>query len=468
MLLTITLEAEPGAPYEAAALSHLLRKHPAKVQAFSLPVGQAHVFYPVVSERKTTAALLIEIDPVGLVRSKRFRGDHGALDYYVNDRPFAASSLMSVALAKVFKSAMFDASEVHPELSSVPLPLVIQLPVLSTRGRQGEDLARRLFAPLGWTVHQDVLPLDEQHPGWGESRYSSLHLSGSVRLDHALRQLYVLLPVLDDAKHYWVSEDEAGKLARYGEGWLREHPERELVTLRYLAHQQDLARLADEQLGEARESRTDGGPAQEPTGTPLRVQRAEAVIAALKEHGAQRVVDLGCGPGALLRRLDADRFFTRIVGTDVSAKSLEQAARALGLEERSEAERQRIELLHSSAVYRDERLAGHDALVLMEVIEHVDLTRLAGLEDAVFAGAAPRTVVVTTPNAEFNHLYPKLEAGRLRHEDHRFEFTRAEFGRWAGQVADSRGYRVDYRGIGDEHPQHGHPTQMAIFTRKAA
>lgn len=473
MLLTITLESAPGSGIDATALSHLLRKHPGKVQSFDLAVGQAHVFYPEYSKQRATAALLLEVDPVGLVRSKRFRGDAGALDYYVNDRPYAASSLMSVALGKVLRSAMTGTSESYPELAAAPLPLRLELPVLSTRGHAGRGLAKRLFAPLGWNVEQTPIALDEQHPHWGDSQYSALALSGEVRLDLALRQLYVLLPVLDDSKHYWVNDDEAEKLARQGEGWLEDHPDRELIARRYLAHQKDLVALAEAWMDSPDVPEATAGPGiSEQAGgeaaVPLRVQRAMDVIAALKEYGAHRVVDLGCGPGALLRRLQADPFFTRIVGTDVSARSIEQAAAALRLEERTDEQQERISLLHSSAVYRDDRLAGYDALVLMEVIEHVDASRLPALQDAVFAGAAPRIVVMTTPNVEYNSKYPDLEHGSLRHDDHRFEWTRAEFQAWAGTAATDYGYAVEFRGIGPVDGSAGTPTQMAIFRKDAA
>ncbi|WP_279402204.1 3' terminal RNA ribose 2'-O-methyltransferase Hen1 [Arthrobacter sp. JCM 19049] len=428
MLLTITLESNPETEIDATALSHLLRKHPAKVQSFNLPVGQAHVFYPEVSAQLTTAALLLEVDPIGLVRNRRFRGESGVLDYYVNDRPYAASSLMSVALGKVLRSAMTGMSEMYAELAQAPLPLRLELPVVSARGKQQEDLIQRLFEPLGWSVETRMLPLDPNYEDWGASRYHHLKLEGQIRLDHALRQLYVLLPVLDDSKHYWVNDDETEKLARQGEGWLAQHPERELILQRYLAHQKALVGLAQEQLTVAStelggESADDLRESPATGQTPLLVHRANTVLSVLKECGAQSVVDVGCGAGALLRRLQQDRFFTRIVGTDVSVRSLQQAARNLQLEERSDSERSRIDLLHSSVLYTDERLRNHDALVLMEVIEHIDLSRLPALENSVFAEASAAVVIVTTPNSEFNELYPRLAAGTMRHEDHRFEWT---------------------------------------------
>ncbi|MFI8633379.1 3' terminal RNA ribose 2'-O-methyltransferase Hen1 [Microbacterium sp. NPDC077663] len=449
MLVTVTYAPADG--QDATALGFLLHKHPAKVQTFSAPVGDIHVFYPEATAERCTVAVMLEVDPIALVRNKRFLGDAGALGHYVNDRPYAASSMLAVAIGTVFRTAMTGRSDTYPELAASALPLRIEVPVVSARG--DEDLVRRLFEPCGWSVAQERVPLDDAHPEWGDSRYSSVVLIGEVRLAEALRQLYVLLPVLDDSKHYWVGDDEVGKLERAGEGWLPGHPERDLITRRYLLHQRNL--LED-----------PAGSAERPV--PLRQHRADAVLAALADTGARRVVDMGCGPGALLARLARDRSFTKIVGVDVSARSLEQAARMLRLAEASDADRERLELLHGSVVYRDERLRGFDAMVLMEVVEHVDPSRLGALEDAVFASAAPGAVVVTTPNAEYNALYPDLAPGAFRHDDHRFEWTRAEFRAWAEAVAGRHGYAVEFRPVGDADADRGAPTQLALFRKEVA
>ncbi|MFJ6678295.1 3' terminal RNA ribose 2'-O-methyltransferase Hen1 [Microbacterium sp. NPDC091382] len=448
MLVTVTYAPTDG--QDATALGFLVHKHPAKVQTFSAPVGDIHVFYPEATPERCTVAVMLEVDPIALVRNKRFRGDAGALGHYVNDRPYVASSMLAVAIGTVFRTAMTGRSDTYPELAASALPLRIEIPVVSARGDEG--LVRRLFEPCGWTVEQARIVLDGDHPEWGDSRYSSVVLTGEVRLAAALRQLYVLLPVLDDAKHYWVGDDEVGKLERAGEGWLADHPERDLITRRYLVHQRALL--------------DESAPADRPT--PLREHRAEAVLAALADVGAHRVVDMGCGPGALLARFAKDRSFTKIVGVDVSARSLDQAARMLRLPEASDAERERIELLHGSVVYRDERLRGFDAMVLMEVVEHVDPSRLGALEDAVFASAAPGAVVVTTPNADYNVLYADLPAGAFRHDDHRFEWTREEFRAWAEAVGARHGYAVEFRPVGEADADRGAPTQLALFRKEVA
>lgn len=486
MLMTLAATASPGTLDDATDLGFLLHKHPDRAQVFDLPVGRAHVFYPEATAERCEVALLLEVDPVGIVRNKRFGGgDAFALAQYVNDRPYAASSMVAVALGKVFATAMAGRCDARPDLPDVELPLDVHVPSLPCRG--GADLARRLFEPLGWHVTATAEPLDPTVPTWGASRYVDLRLRGTRRLADALAQLYVLLPVLDDAKHYWVSTDEVDKLVRAGGGWLADHPERAQILRRYLAHQRRYvedatARLAalDGAAPAQEQGVPDGGdspdgaasPEADAAEPPLARQRADAVLGVLHEVGARTVVDLGCGEGALLRRLAADRTFTRVLGTDVSARELERAAARLRLHDASDAERERVRLLQSSLTYTDDRVTGFDAAVLMEVVEHVDPSRLDALAHAVLGHARPRAVVVTTPNAEYNVHYPNLLDGpggsRVRHPDHRFEWTRAELRAWADAVADRYGYAVEHRDVGPLAPDVGAPTQMVVLTLDGA
>jgi len=471
VLLTLTTTHRP-----ATDLGHLLVKHPDRVQTFDLPAGAAHVFYPEADEARCTAALLVEVDPLRLGGGRKNRAPEGfALGQYVNDRPYAASSLLSSALSKVFRSALRGESRDRPELAATAIPLTVRVPVLRCRG--GAELAVRIFAPLGWTVTATPIPLDETYPEWGDSRYVDLTLTGTLRLADALNHLYVLLPVLDDAKHYWVAPDEVDKLLRAGAGWLAGHPERALITRRYLAHRRALAGVAMARLTELRladeppaDDSIDPAPGEAPVVEDVRraslaVRRREAVLAALRDSGASRVLDLGCGGGALLTALVADRRFTEVVGVDVSDRSLAMAARRLRLDRLPERQRDRIRLWQSALTYRDDRLRGYDAAVLMEVVEHLDPPRLPALEDAVFGHARPGTVVVTTPNIEYNVRYEGLGPGRFRHADHRFEWTRAEFAAWVDQVAAAHGYTAVVGGVGDDDPEVGAPTQMAVLTR---
>jgi 3' terminal RNA ribose 2'-O-methyltransferase Hen1 len=358
--------------------------------------------------------------------------------------------------------------DARPELAEQALPLTIHVPALPARG--GVDVVGRLFAPLGWTVAADPVSLDPAVPEWGDSRFVDLRLTGVMRLADALNHLYVLLPVLDDAKHYWVSTEEVDKLIRAGGDWLAGHPEKELITRRYLSHQKKLTRSALARLAEADDtepSELDNAVPEEPKDKPLAVQRREAILAVLREAGARRVGDLGCGAGALTRDLLREASIDHVVATDVSARALQLAARHLNLERMPDKQRARLTIFQSSLTYRDDRLAGLDAAVLMEVIEHLDPDRIPALERVVFGAAAPAAVVVTTPNAEYNAHFATLAAGATRHPDHRFEWTRAQFRAWASRVADRYGYRARFLPVGPEDPRDGPPTQLAVLDKGA-
>ncbi|MBC7922741.1 MAG: 3' terminal RNA ribose 2'-O-methyltransferase Hen1 [Ferruginibacter sp.] len=464
MLLTISTTHQP-----ATDLGYLLYKHPAKVQQVEIAGGKAHIFYPESGAERATVALLLDLDTIGMVRN------HAGirLEEYVNDRPYVASSFMSVALAKAFSTAMNGTCRDKPELVEVRMPFEVTLSVLPVSG--GEPFLRRLFEPLGYQVAAHPHPLDATFPEWGESRYYTVKLANTLRLKDLLSHLYVLIPVLDNEKHYWLGEHEVQKLLEKGEGWLNAHPEKEQITRRYLKNLGSLTRQA---LGLLAEEAAEDTVAEEKTEalaealpapvrevkTRLHDQRLEFARAVLKSSGAKRVLDLGCGEGRLLQLLLKERQFEEILGMDVSHRSLQIAHDRLHLDTLPPRQKERITLLQGSLTYKDQRIAGYDAAAIVEVIEHLDLPRLASFEKVVFEFARPRTVVLTTPNAEYNPQYETLSAGTFRHSDHRFEWTRAEFETWAKKVANHHGYQVTFLPIGPEDEAVGAPSQAGIFT----
>jgi 3' terminal RNA ribose 2'-O-methyltransferase Hen1 len=465
LLLTIATTHQP-----ATDLGFLLHKHPDRRHVAELSFGTAHLFYPEASEDRCCAVLMLDVDPVGLARGASRSASQFALGSYVNDRPYAASSFLCVALAKLLGTAMSGRSKERPELADQPIALELGLPALPCRG--GEGLLRRLFEPLGYTVTAAPLPLDPQFPGWGDSTYLAVTLSVTARLAEVLTHLSVLLPVLDDDKHYFVGSDEVSKLLRRGGQWLAGHPERELIAARYLRHDRRLTRdalaaLVADEGGDPDRADDEQDAAEEAADTRIGLhdQRIAAVTEVVAASGARRVLDLGCGSGKLMTALLRLPGLEQVTGVDVSHHALQVAARRLHLDRMSPRQRARVELLPGSLTYRDARLAGYDAAVLMEVIEHIDPDRLGALERTVFAAARPATVVVTTPNVEYTQLVPGLAAGVRRHRDHRFEWSRAEFADWAEGAAARHGYQVVLRGIGPADERLGCPTQLAVFTR---
>lgn len=464
MLLTITTTYQP-----ATDLGYLLHKHPSRAQSFSLSFGQAHVFYPEASIERCTAALLLDIDPVQLSRGQR-AGGTTPLEPYVNDRPYVASSFLSVALSDVLGTALNGHCASRQELADTKIPLQAKLTVLPCRG--GEGFLKRLFEPLGYSVTAESHLLDEKYPEWGKSAYYTVTLQATCRLSDLLTHLYVLVPVLDDDKHYWIGKDEIEKLLRRGKGWLETHPEREQIALRYLKHKRSLARAAIARLiiedspdQDTLEESADLEEEKLEKPVSLHQQRLGAVLATLRQAGAKRVLDLGCGEGKLLKLLLQDRSFEKIVGMDVSYRALETAQSRLDLDRLPARQKERITLLHGALTYRDKRLEGYDAAAVVEVIEHLDLARLAAFERVLFEFARPATVVITTPNSEYNVKFTDLPAGKFRHKDHRFEWTRAEFQAWAARIAGRFGYAVRFLALGPEDPLVGAPSQMGIFTR---
>jgi 3' terminal RNA ribose 2'-O-methyltransferase Hen1 len=466
MILTLSTTHRP-----ATDIGYLLHKNPERHHTSDLPFGTAHVLYPEATEDRCAMAFLVDIDPVGLVRNNRGpRGSDFSLSQYVNDRPFATSSFMSVALAKVFSTAMGGRSKERPELAEQEMPLEVSLPVVPCRG--GEAVLRRLFEPLGYDVHASAIPLDASFPAWGDSRYLSVRLQGDKKVKDLLEHLYVLLPVLDDDKHYWVGDDEVEKLLRRGGEWLGTHPERELIANRYLRHDAALtrevvARLQEDDADDPQRLAETQDAEEEVVERPLSLneQRLAAVTDAITASGARRVLDLGCGQGKLTGALLKLSSINLVVGLDVSHRSLEIAARRLHIDTMTPRQRERVDLLQGSLTYRDRRLEGFDLAAIVEVIEHLDQSRLDSFERVLFAHAHPAHIVITTPNREYNVRFETLPAGTLRHRDHRFEWTRTEFEKWATGVAQRHGYEVRFSPIGPVDHEVGPPTQMAVFSR---
>lgn len=465
MLFTLTTTHKPPTD-----MGYLLHKSPFRCQSSNLPFGTVHVFYPEVSEEKCTLAVLLDVDPIELVRNRHRPTSTMPLEQYVNDRPYVCSSFMSVALSRVFGQTLNGKCKRHPELVDVKMPLACRISVLPCRG--GEQFLKRLFEPLGYSVNATQHILDETFPDWGDSVYYTVEISKETTIVELFNHLYVLVPVLDNQKHYYIDKSEIDKLLNRGEGWLANHPEKEQIARRYLKNRTSYTREALERLMEINPAEAE--EVQEQTTTlendietsiNLNEERLGTVLSVLKSVNAETVLDLGCGEGKLLRMLIKEKQFKRIVGMDVSIRSLEVASDRLNLPDLPPKQKERIQLIHGSLMYRDRRLEGFGAAAVIEVIEHLDEPRLRAFERVIFEFAKPKTVVLTTPNREYNVLWENVGTTKFRHGDHRFEWTRIEFSQWANRISEQYGYNVRFLPVGNEMPNVGAPTQMAIFNR---
>jgi len=467
MQIELTLLAAEDADYIARDLGFLLHKHPEHLHERETAAGKVSIFYPEVGDRRTTAVLYLDIDPIGLVRGKNRESD-GLLAQYVNDRPYVANSFLSVAISKSFGQSMSGRSKEKQNLADRDLPFEIRVTPVAVAG--GSKMIDELFAPLGYSVSFEVLSEDTVRGIY------DIRMSGNLPLKSVLNHLYVLVPVLDNAKHYWIDVEEIDKLLAKGEGWLTDHPAKEIIARRALKNRRALAskalaRLADgSEEDDVSEERAERKSAPEDAlEKPIRLHdlRLDTVADVLKSNNVASVLDLGCGEGKLIGRLLKERGFDRIVGVDPSIRTLEKAARLLRLDQAGDALRERLSLQMGSLTYGDRRWKNFDAATLVEVIEHIDPPRLSSLELSLFGDARPRLVVITTPNREYNALFEAMPRDTFRHPDHRFEWTRAEFEVWAVRVAREHGYAVTCQPLGPEDESHGGPSQMAVFTYAA-
>jgi len=459
MQIEISLLADSRADYVPRDLGYLLHKHPDHMHERSTSAGDITVFYAEMTEHRATAVLHLNVDPVDLVRGKNRQSD-GLLAQYVNDRPFAANSFLSVGMARAFAQTMAGKSKDRQDLADRPLPFEIRVVPIALSG--DADLISSLFEPLGYTITQ-----------FEDGAVSDLRISATRRLAEILNHLYVLIPVMDNFKHYFIGEEEVDNLLSKGEGWLADHPAKDLITRRALKHRRSLANMALARLQDSVPQEEDDTPKlrpEEELEKPMRLHdlRLDSVAAILKEHGASSVLDLGCGEGKLISRLIKERGLNRIVGVDPSVRALEAAHRKLRLHQASDAMAERVTLQMGSLTYGDRRWKGFDAATLVEVVEHIEPHRLSALTLSLFGDAQPQMVVMTTPNREYNVLFETMKENQLRHPDHRFEWTRREFEDWSRAVAEEYGYQVRFAPLGPVDDTHGAPSQMAVFQLGAA
>lgn len=459
MILTITYKGK-----NTQDLGYLLYKNPYRPQSFDLSMGKAHIIYPEIFDERTTAALVLELDPLLLSKGKPGTGESGLFDY-VNDRPYATSSFMCNAVSRCFGTAMTGRCDQRQELADSELDLEIALYSLPVRG--DKELIHRFFDPLGYEISFETFSIDEEFPEWGESPYVNLRLCAHKKLSDVLNQIYVLIPVFDLQKHYYVSEAEIDNLLKHGEGWLENHPDKEYIIRRYFSMAKSYANIARSRLAGNKETDTEeGGEKEQETGSqaPLDKIRLQTVKDEVLSSGAHSVIDIGCGEGKLLALLVGEAQIEKLAGADVSTDALKRAGQRVEKAALSERQRKKVDIFQGSLMYRDRRFLGYDAACVIEVMEHIDPEKLPIFEGVLFGETAPETVIVTTPNHSYNVNYG-MKTGELRHTDHRFEWNEEEFRNWCNSICERYGYTVKIKGIGKKDGVEGYPTQMGVFAK---
>ncbi|MFC4100784.1 3' terminal RNA ribose 2'-O-methyltransferase Hen1 [Paenibacillus xanthanilyticus] len=453
----------------ANMLSHLLAKNPNNLYEREEKGAKVRLVYTVCDEQRTEAVLHVSPDPIELVKGSP---DSYDITQYINDREFVTSSLFCTYIRPSLGTALNGKpKETFAEWVSHKFALTLSFgPVASNLP---EPVVEQLFASLGYEVEQERGEADYPFALKHRSSVRYITLRGRQTLQTALRQLFILMPVLDDYKHYFIGEAEVEKLERYGEGWLEAHPQRELIVKRTLRFADVIERYEanreparEEQNGAAEPAAEAASLADGAEPAPkvrLNEQRYQAICETVQglEH-KRTVVDFGSGEGKLSARLAELAGVQEVMAVEPSAIARKRAAdRFAKLAERGQGVVPKT--VTGSLFYYDESLRGKDVIVLCEVIEHIEAHRVERAIATILNEYAPHALIVTTPNREYNQVYEMGEA--MRHADHRFEWTRGEF-RQACERWRTDGYELELQGVGERHEAYGHPTQMAIFRRR--
>jgi 3' terminal RNA ribose 2'-O-methyltransferase Hen1 len=453
----------------AKDLGFLLYKHPDRVfrsDASRNAKMSAVGFYPEATDERCEFCLVVEVDPVERVRGASWGA---GIAQYVEPLPFLASSYMAQALSLCLRSAMngvvTSKDPAEEERLKVAAAEKWPLEITVSPLRTSPALISRMFEPLGWDValHSIALDIPGMMSGDRGTDLHTLTLRGEVTLQDALTHLYVLLPALDPARHYFYGESEVQKLLDKSQNWLEQHPARELIVGRYLSKSRELRETALQQFETADDDETvaEGDVPDEPVSA--HDERHQRIVEIVRGAGDVSVVDLGCGEGKLLERLSKLPGKLEITGVEPAMRDLDKAHRALSRNPGKQMD-PRIKLKHGSILYADDQLKGFDIAILSEVIEHIDPERLDHAERCVFGFMQPRKVVVTTPNASFNEMFG-LEEGRFRHRDHRFEWTETEVTAWCGRIGRDYGYSYELGGAGGYEPAFGHLSHFIVFEK---
>ena len=444
MQLTIRATGE-----NVEAITYLLAKNPNNIYERNHKGHYIRMFYNVVTETELELTIFVSPDPLALINHTSSAYD---ITHYINDREFAVSSIF----ISLIRSALGTALNGKPKEEYIKwvdhrFPFVFSFGPVSTE--LSEQEIRDLFEPLGFDVEIEYAETDYSFRLKEKSSACFIRLSGITSLQKGLQQLFLIIPVLDNYKHYFIDESEIEKLNRYGEGWLEEHPQKEFIVRRALRFKEIYGQLEEQDHSE-----------KQIHPIPLNELRYEKIVDSVKKLPIKRnIVDFGSGEGKLSARLG---FVDKV--EEILAVEPSEAARLKALKRFEKLMDQKgfvaPKMIWGSLFYFDERLKNKDVIILCEVIEHIDEERLPKAMDLIFEQYYPASLIITTPNKEYNHVYQMAES--MRHNDHRFEWSRDEFRQWCIRMNHSERYELSFEGIGNEDETYGFPTQMCTFIRK--
>ncbi|MCK1992095.1 3' terminal RNA ribose 2'-O-methyltransferase Hen1 [Peribacillus muralis] len=433
------------------AISYLLSKNPNNLYERKHKGHVVRLFYSTFTETEMEATIFVTPDPIELVKNTANSYD---ITHYINDREFAVSSIFCSLIRSALGTALNgQPKEEHAEWVNHPFSFQFDFgPVVSTLS---DNQLRELFEPIGYEVSITRPDIQYSFDMKDRSSTRTVSLKGLKTLQEGLRHLFVLIPVIDNYKHYYIDEKEIDKLERYGEGWLDDHPMRDFIyrqSLRFKEVYSIVENKKPEMKKDDKESKVR-----------LNDLRYEKIFDTVSQMHPSSVVDFGSGEGKLSVRLGFIEGVKEILAVEPSQSA---TLKALGRFDKVKDKEKFVipKPLWGSLFYYDEELKNKDVIILCEVIEHIDEHRLPKVMDTILQDYQPRALILTTPNREYNEVYDMEDA--LRHNDHRFEWTRAEFQQWCTARNHDDSYDLRFEGIGEEHVTQGCPTQMCVFERK--
>ncbi|WP_407270561.1 3' terminal RNA ribose 2'-O-methyltransferase Hen1 [Radiobacillus sp. PE A8.2] len=429
-------------------LSFLLAKNPTNLYERESKGHLVRMFYSKFMPSEVEATIFVTPDSIELVKNNNNAYD---ITHYINDREFAVSSIFTSLIRSALATALNgNTKEEYQAWVKHCFPFTFGFGPVSTD--LSDEQITNLFEPLGYEIDIEKRELDYDFSLKTTNHVRYINIHGTTTLQTGLRQLFVLIPVLDNYKHYYIDEKEIDKLQRYGEGWLDQHPSKDMIIRRALRFKELYSQLEDkvEQQETTPKVRLN----------ELRYQKIAETVQQLTDR--KSIVDFGSGEGKLAYKLGFVSGVEEILAVEPSETA---TTRAIARFEHGESEVGFVSPtpVWGSLYYFDQRLVNKDVIILCEVIEHIDEYRLPKIIQTILQKYQPRALIITTPNSEYNNVYELDQA--YRHSDHRFEWTRNQFQACCTAATEQHPYRLHFDGIGEEHPSFGQPTQMCTFIR---
>ncbi|MEK4148209.1 3' terminal RNA ribose 2'-O-methyltransferase Hen1 [Robertmurraya sp. FSL W8-0741] len=441
---------------DVQVLSYLLAKNPNHLYERQVNNHFVRMFFSKFSKEEVEVTFFVTPDPIELSRNNSERYE---ITSYINDREFVVSSIFCTFLRSALATALNGKPhEEYEHWVNHRFNLQFSFGPLSSQLSDNDII--ELFAPMGYKTTISAGEIDYHMNFKTKSSARYITVEGLTTLQMGLRQLFVLIPVLDNYKHYYIDDKEIEKLERYGEGWLDAHPQREFI-LRQALRFKDLYSLVEKQ--------TEKGSNNQDNNDEIRTMRLndlryEKIIDSIRQIPFKdSIVDFGSGEGKLSVQLGFIEGVKEILAVEPSESASIKALKRYEKMARKENFLMPEQII-GSLFYFDERLKNKDIVILCEVIEHIDKHRLPKIMKTILNDYKPKVVMITTPNQEYNKVYKMNE--EYRHPDHRFEWTRDEFREWCEIQNGKNDYELTFDGIGEEHELYGTPTQMCLFMRK--